>query len=229
MKSTVRKLLTKICAVDPEEVISTIEKSDCKVVSFDIFDTLLKRDVPTPKDVFTLLEKQFRRKFGGNINIGGLRSGAEAKAAAILGRREVSFQEIYQAIDGISDEEREWLMAEEVRIESAVCRRCYPMGKVFDWCAGRGIPIILVSDMYLPREIITQLLYSAGYSGWKRLYISAEERGNKANGTLFDIVLREECLKPGELLHIGDSLRGDYMTPRGKGIQAILVMAGYFI
>lgn len=224
MKSAVKRMMTNLYAISPDQVIASIEKADCKVVSFDIFDTLIKRNVPTPQDVFLLLEKRYQQYYGGSMPVCALRSQAEERAAKHLGRIEVSLSEIYQAMEEISEAEREWLMEEEIHIEQAVCQCWQPMGRVYDWCLSKGIPVILVSDMYLSRDMITDLLHAAGYSDWKRLYISAEEHGNKAHGTLFDIVLREEHLKPKELLHIGDSLRGDYLAPKGKGIQTILIV-----
>ena len=223
LKSAVKKLMIKLCAISPDQVIAAIEKANCKVVTFDVFDTLIKRNVPTPQDVFLLLEKQYQRHFGHSLPIYELRSRAEALAAKRLGRIEVSFPEIYQAMEGISEAEREWLMGEEIRIEKAVCQRWEPMGQVYDWCLKKGFPIFLVSDMYLSHDVIAELLHAAGYAEWKRLYISAEEHGNKANGTLFDILLRKEHLKPKELVYIGDSLRSDYLTPRKKGMRAFLI------
>lgn len=224
MRRAIKKWMTKLYAVSPNQVISAIEKAGCREVSFDIFDTLIKRNVPMPQDVFLLLEKQYQRHYGHSSPVYQLRSKAEAQAARDMGRIEVTFPEIYQAMKEIDEAEREWLMAEEIRIEKTVCQRWQPMGMAYDWCMSKGIPIILVSDMYLSQDIITDLLYTAGYSGWKRLYISAEEHGNKADGTLFDIVLREEHLRPGELVHTGDSLRSDYLVPRKKGIRAFLTV-----
>ena len=223
MKKWVRKILTNICAVSPEQVIPEIEKADCKAVSFDVFDTLLKRDVPAPKDVFLLLEKQYQCKFGSDRKISRLRGEAEKKATRQTGRRDVNLREIYQVIEGISEEECEWLMAEEIRIEQTVCQRWQPMGKVYDWCLNHGIPIFLISDMYLSNEVIEELLRAAGYKGWKQLYVSAQEQANKADGRLFDVILEKERLKTEEWIHIGDSLRGDYLAPRRRGIQSVLV------
>ena len=36
----------------------------CEVVSFDVFDTLIKRNVRTPKDVFSLVEREALKRFG---------------------------------------------------------------------------------------------------------------------------------------------------------------------
>lgn len=223
MKKLIKKFLTNRYAVLPEQVIPVIEKANCKTVSFDVFDTLLKRNVSAPKDVFFLLEKQYQQKFGSDMKISKLRGGAEKRAVQQTGRKNVNLREIYQAIKGISEEEREWLMEEEIRIEQTVCQRWQPMGKVYDWCFNHGIPVLLVSDMYLPNEVITQLLYAAGYKGWKHLYVSAQEQKNKADGRLFDIVLDKEQLKPEEWIHIGDSLRGDYLSPKRRGIHSVLI------
>lgn len=223
LKKAIKSILTKRYAISIEQVVPTIEQSNCKMVSFDVFDTLIKRNVPAPKDVFLLLEKQYQRQFGHYMPIYDLRNRAEARACENMKRKTVTLPEIYQAIEEIDEVEREWLMEEEIRIERTLCQRCQPIGKVYDWCISHHIPVILVSDMYLSHETIEGLLHKAGYSGWKRLYISAEEQANKADGTLFDVVLHEEQLNPGELLHIGDSLRGDYLKPREKGIEAVLI------
>lgn len=224
MKNTIKNLLIKQYAIFPEQVISVVENAGSKVVSFDIFDTLIKRNVPAPRDVFLLLEERYQKKFECNLDISRLRTQAEARAVQHEGRCDVTFEEIYQAIEGISEKERQWLMEEEIRIEHAVCQRWTPMGEVYDWCMERGISVILISDMYLPRAVIVELLHEAGYAGWKHLYISVEEQSNKAKGTLFDIVLCREGIRPGELLHIGDSLRGDYLVPRKKGILSVLII-----
>lgn len=224
MKKIIKNLYIKKYAVSPREIIPIIEKSKCKAVSFDIFDTLLKRNMPTSGDVFLLLEQQYQRRFGINKHIYEWRSQAEKRAVQLKSRRDVNLQEIYQVITEINDEEREWLTAEEIRIEKTVCQRWNPMGQVYDWCLDRGIPVFLISDMYLPNEIVTALLFAAGYQGWKRLYISAQEKACKADGTLFDVVMEKERLKPREWIHIGDSLRGDYLMPRKKGISSILVV-----
>ena len=48
-----------------------------KIVSFDIFDTLLKRDVFFPTDVFVLVEREYNRRFGQQLNFATIRENAE--------------------------------------------------------------------------------------------------------------------------------------------------------
>lgn len=82
MKKAIKRLLTKKYAIHPKQRIPLMEQADCKAVSFDIFDTLIKRNVPAPRDVFLLLE-HYRKKFERNLDIGGLRTQAEARAVAM--------------------------------------------------------------------------------------------------------------------------------------------------
>ena len=53
------KLNTKR-SIDVAGIIKQIEKYD--VVSFDIFDTLLKRNVKKPTDIFRYMEKKYQKE-----------------------------------------------------------------------------------------------------------------------------------------------------------------------
>ena len=45
--------------------------------------------------------------------------------------------------------------------------------------------MILVSDMYLPKECIVKILENAGYRGMEKVYLSNEYQKSKADGRLF--------------------------------------------
>ena len=64
----------------------------CEVVSFDVFDTLIKRNVRTPKDVFSLVEREALKRFG--VSMEGFRDKrvcAERTARELSDREEISF------------------------------------------------------------------------------------------------------------------------------------------
>ncbi len=69
MKKAIKRLLTKKYAIHPKQLIPLIEQADCKIVSFDIFDTLIKRNVPAPRDVFLLLVEHYQKKFEYNLDM----------------------------------------------------------------------------------------------------------------------------------------------------------------
>ena len=71
----------------------------CEVVSFDVFDTLIKRNVRTPKDVFSLVEREALKRFG--VSMEGFRDKrvcAERTARELSDREEISFGEIYDQL-----------------------------------------------------------------------------------------------------------------------------------
>ena len=55
-------------------------------VSFDIFDTLLKRDVWRPSDVFELVEREYRRRCGRESQFAAARVAAQDQAREQLRR-----------------------------------------------------------------------------------------------------------------------------------------------
>ena len=56
MKKYVKRIISSSISMKTKELIDLIQESGCRVVSFDIFDTLIKRNTNRPEDVFKLLE-----------------------------------------------------------------------------------------------------------------------------------------------------------------------------
>ena len=55
IKSTIRKIMDDVQTISYKQLENRLEKYS--EISFDIFDTLIKRDVPKPTDVFRLMGK----------------------------------------------------------------------------------------------------------------------------------------------------------------------------
>ena len=53
IKSTIRKIMDDVQTISYTQLENRLEKYS--EISFDIFDTLIKRDVPKPTDVFRLM------------------------------------------------------------------------------------------------------------------------------------------------------------------------------
>ena len=74
-----------------------------KVISFDIFDTLLKRDVRSPSDVFLLAQRIYESRFG---DLGFCLREARLRGEILAYResegREVSLPTIYSHVTGDS-------------------------------------------------------------------------------------------------------------------------------
>ena len=160
-----------------------LEKAE--VISFDIFDTLVKRNVPNPNEIFNIVEKKaglfgFAKK--------RIEAAHSAKYNAVNG--EVTYDEIYAQIDGISDEQRNELKQLELDIEKKYLQANWEMKEIYDWCVNHHKKIIAVSDMYLPARKLNELLVENGFY-IEHIFVSCEEHASKRSGKLFDIVSKK--------------------------------------
>lgn len=209
---------------------ATIEKKiqEANVVSFDIFDTLITRTYISPREIFTFMNAEVREISNGFItNFRQLRIHAEDKAmkdARELGKQDISLNDIYVALVtyfNISDELGEKIKTLEIKEEQRHVKSKQNGIDIFNYCRKLGKNIILISDMYLPREVILSLLDKCGISEvhFHKLYLSNEYGVRKTEGDLFKVVLTELGLKPKQLLHIGDNSLGDIKTPNSMCIN----------
>lgn len=196
-----------------------IDQAVC--VSFDIFDTLLCRQVEKPEDVFEIVERMIAHNGSAKIPFRGMRIQAEKDARRAKGRGEVTLEEIYGYIKAGQEAKTAWMNL-EIRAEHLVSRPDPKGSALFRACLERGKRVVLTSDMYLGRRVIESLLQKAGITGYENLYLSSERNARKLTGELFRILVKEENLRPQEILHIGDNLVSDKTVPERMGIQAIL-------
>lgn len=204
---------------DIDEIRREIDRH--KVVSFDIFDTLVYRTVNKPVDVFRLMEPWVEKEFGIK-NFAESRREAEKRARSLTDEEEISFPEIYKAME-IQDDVAAQLMECECRTELFVLRRDETMSELFSYCVERGKRVLIISDMYHDEAFLKTALHHVGIGGYDRLYVSSAEKVTKASGMLFRKVGEKEGIKDMSLwLHIGDNLYSDYAMPRAVGMVAKL-------
>lgn len=201
----VRDKLNTASSIDVASIINQMEKYD--IVSFDIFDTLLKRNVKKPTDVFKYIEKKHNK-----TDFCELRIAAEKKARAKKNSIEVTLSDIYAEMpyDFSNEEleaERELLIANDWIL---------PVYKY----ALKSKRVIITSDMYLPEEFICHILEREGLGGYEKLYLSSSVGKTKHSGELFELII-SELGKENRLIHIGDSYRSDFEIPKKYGIDAI--------
>lgn len=192
-----------------------------KYVSFDVFDTLIKRSVAKPTDLFLLMEK-YLAYVRPEIPAGFAekRRLAEHRASQRVGRP-VGIREIYNILRCEFGEYTDELMALEMQMELGGCRPNPKCVELFERCVAAGKTVVLISDMYLPSETIAEMLEKCGVRGYKKLYVSCECGARKGDGSLFKIVINELMIRPWQLVHIGDSKGGDVLAPLQMGIRAI--------
>lgn len=200
-------------------IAEMLSRKKC-VVSFDIYDTLVKRDVPHPAMVFDLIAEEYERNCGEKLLFRDIRTIAEREARQAHPGREVTLDEIYGYIDLPSKEE---LKEIEKRLELWVTKPNYPVVDFYHQCIKSGKRVILISDMYLPRELIEEILKKCGLTGYEKLYLSSEIGVEKKTGKLYDYVLNDLGLPSYTIIHFGDRKKTDNIIPRLRGISSFYV------
>lgn len=190
-----------------------------EVISFDVFDTLLKRDVVSPNIVFNLVEIEFKKKHNDiSIFFAQKRINAEYSLRKKSNIPEITLEEIYQIID-IPEEYKNELKTIELDVEQKLLHANYPIKKVYDFCLQKNKRLFLISDMYLPLSFIKKIIDEAGFIGYEKLYLSCEYRKTKKSGELFKTFLGEQHIDNKTVLHIGDNLFADVIGAFRAGIM----------
>ena len=207
IKSSLKRCLDNI------DMGNDVIPSEIKVVSFDIFDTLIKRDVNKPEDVFEVVGR------ANNVpNFKDIRVKAEKKARQLTSNQEISIDEIYECIESISDERKEKIKSDEIKFEIELSKPNYSLYDLYQKCLA-NYKVILTSDMYLPRMIIEEILKKNNISGFHKLYLSSEINKTKITGDLYSYIIDDLNVKPKEILHIGNSFKVDYIKAKSLGIK----------
>lgn len=220
LKCLAKKIIYRFHARTAYQIIPVLGKKS--VVSFDVFDTLLKRDVADPEDVFTLLERKL--KTDGKSYAEGfasLRKAAGKKAKEAQPDREISLQDIYNFLP-FENAVRCELMDMECQLELELSTPNLPIQQLYKTCLRQGKKILFLSDMYLPSDAVRKLLEKNGYTEGK-LYISSESGFTKRLGTLFSYVREKEKIDIKQWCHIGDHILSDYFIPKNLGICSYLI------
>lgn len=193
------------------------ELKDYDVISFDIFDTAIFRKVEKPSDIFTIMAYDM-----GHNDFTSIREKADRKAREFKnieeGNREVTLFDIYDILDKHYNIDLKWMEREiELEIERSVVNPY--IYEVYQKLLDMGKTIIFMTDMYLPYEVITQMLQKNGYAVYEKLYLSNVYKINKGNGELQLKVM--EDYEGKRLVHVGDNYASDIVKSQAVGLDAV--------
>ena len=214
--------------VTRKKIYTAISDREVKVVSFDVFDTLLLRPFWKPTDLFYFLNREAARMLKAHdvIPFADYRVDAEKRARVLAsdkGLEDVTLREIYDILkeDGILPKDViEALMKEELALEE---RFCYPRQSakdLMDYAVAVGKRIVVISDMYLPAAFIENLLERNGLPKPEMIFVSCENGLTKRTGHLYNYVLDTLGIQREQMLHIGDNLISDVKIPAKLGIKS---------
>lgn len=194
------------------------------VVSFDIFDTLVERDTLLPTQIFRRVgERCLPSELAENFV--KQRVQAERQARTRQESREVLLDEIYAELSDVFPREvSENLKQAEIEEELKTCSARQDMSAVYEHAVKSGKKVLLISDMYLPQEVICDILNKCNIYNYTNVYVSGVCRANKRSGKLFELVATAQSIERKEWLHIGDSVKADFLAACKQNIDAYLIL-----
>lgn len=204
--------------------------------TFDVFDTVIHRRGVTPGSVFQYVKQRMQVSdlgFGEYVvsRYPEIRQQAERSERDRRRRRpelvaegllEITYDEIHDRIAdvyGLDERQSAALREWEIEGELASVIPDRKMIERVERLQAEGSPVLLISDMYLPREVVVRLLEKADPRlAALPLYLSSDTREQKATKTLYLKLYREIGYDFAEWIHHGDAPHGDVKQARAMGI-----------
>ena len=189
-----------------------------KVISFNLFDSLVLRNVLFPQDIFRILDKQIYENYGIR-DFRYIRLNVENEVRNQSNQEDVGIDDIYNEIKLRYSEipvneikELEYQVELENIIPNPYVQQIFECAKEKE--------IWIVSDTYMPKEFVYRILEKCGYSNYNKVYLSGENGKSKLSGALYKHILEENNVQSSDWLHIGDDYQRDVSIPRTLGITA---------
>lgn len=206
-----------------DKILKKISKYE--YVSFDVFDTLIKRNIQRPHDIFRLVEQKYNSENKKNIeNYVQYRVKAEKRAKEKFKNGECTFDSIFEELKEIYNQDTIVKLKKlELMLEDKYCTQNKLFYPVYKKCVSDKKKIIIITDMYLDKNVIANILVKNGINQYEDIFVSSELKLNKHNGTIYSYVLNKLNINRKQIIHIGDSKRGDYIMARKNGISSILI------
>jgi predicted HAD superfamily hydrolase len=201
-----------------------VKCEEAEIISFDIFDTLIARNILYPKDIFSIVEMKIDKEDLNGMDFADLR--IKSEESLLAKGLNPNIYEIYdemQRVCGFSHRQKEIFLNLEIETELAFI---VPRKSVLDFYneVRKGKKVYFISNMYLPKEILKRILSKCGYEGYEDILVSCDYRKSKNEG-LFNMFRKEVGIEK-KCLHIGDNYRADYQAAKSAGMDSFLIMSG---
>ena len=231
--------MNKIKIIDRVTNYLDQHRKSIKIVSFDVFDTLVLRKI-APPDLVKVPSARIVSEILGDYGKTAKPSECLKKRTQIenhLKRKKPDVKEtnifhikniirnwFYSYLtEKIREEHIRRVHAAEMKAELSVCYPNPEIHALLDALHDKGLQIIFVSDMYLALEDIRSILQSCRLDDYfDKGFVSSDVGLTKHSGLLFRHILNALSLEASQIVHIGDNLTADYLKPRELGIHSFV-------
>jgi FMN phosphatase YigB (HAD superfamily) len=200
-----------------QDVDKLLDSSKYRLISFDIFDTLLCRPLLDPETIKAIVSRRISGDAG--ILYKQYRAIAEQQAREHKGA-DIGLDDIYNylgKLSGLSKAELTHIRRLEEEVEVVSLEPRPEVVALFKKAIQTGKPVVLISDMFLPQALIEKCLLKYDISGWDAIFLSNSIGLRKDSGDLYTYVLKHFKLTQNQLLMVGDNERSDVQIPCDMG------------
>lgn len=194
-------------------------------LSLDIFDTSLIRKCGEPRKIWDLMADELfdKEDYCGRLSFVGNRSVVEKR---------MMDENFYPTLNDIYEEfnvsqwgfESSQIMQLEMELEERELCPNPQMLDVVNKYRLEGFSVSFISDMYLPSVFLKKILVKHGFCKEnEKVYVSAECKASKNDGSLFDYVFKDTGTKAKQWIHYGDNEKSDYLEPKSKGVKSFWI------
>lgn len=203
-----------------EELIVQIDRHD--VISFDIFDTILMRQILEPTDLFRIIDDSMdiEELKGSIFSVERIKAEHE-----LLTGKYPDIDAIYDRLQSnlqLEQQTAEYLKNLELQLEYRVSIARDKVKEAYLYALAQGKDIYFVSDMYLKKEHLAALLEKQNIKGYKDIFVSSEY-GCMKTGGLFTVL--QEKIGKKSCLHIGDNPEADISSAQKVGFDSFKIMS----
>ncbi len=199
----------------------------CEILSLDVFDTAILRRVEQPTDVFELVAGQYRHLYSPQEVWDFARARVDAerrareRASTERPAADITLNQIYACLEPPDGWSAPRLHALEIDLERLVWTRNQAVHAIYQRALELGKAVVFVSDTYLPKEIVEEILQTEGYTKYARLFLSSALGGvTKSSGQLYHRMLKELGVPAARILHLGGNYSADVRQARSAGLTA---------
>ena len=201
-----------------QELLQAIDESEA--VSFDLFDTLLVRNVSSLDDLLSIIDIRLRDK---NINITdfvNIRTRAEKKLS--IGRAP-RLDEIYAEVLNSTDDintTADGLSEIEYMVDLDTIEARREIVELVNEIIDKGKPVYVTSDCYYSKAKLQEILELIGVNQVTDIVVSCEYDTSKT-GDLFEKLIA--IAGTNNIIHIGDDIVADEESAKRHGIKAFRI------
>ncbi len=210
-----------------KDLSKTVLNEDSKVISFDLFDTLIKRPVVEATDMFDIIGSRLKLDYFKDKRV--IAERIVRKNVSYL-QDEITIYMIYKKYKELftTDYSVDQLVEAENTVFLDYCSPRKAIVSIFNEAVASGKHVIIVTDIYLDKAVIEMILENCNIRGYEKLYVSSNENATKASGRLYRKVFADYLkldINKNEILHIGDNKKTDVEQAKKAGIKTQHILA----